>query len=174
MAETITDDAASFLASQGIVRRPATDDDLDFLRAVYHTTRADEMAIVPWDEVQKTAFLDMQFRAQHTFYHEQFPKAAYDILLQCDVPIGRIYIDSRLGEVRVMDIAILPEYRDRGIGSALMRAVMYQSAASGSKVTLHVETFNRAQTLYRRLGFTPIQTDGIYIYMEWKSDDARS
>jgi len=152
---------------EAVTRRPATDADLDFLRAVYESTRAAELALVNWSEEQKRDFLDMQFHAQHKFYHENFPDAEYDILELDGNPVGRIYIDRRPTEIRLIDIALLPEYQNRRIGSSLILKLMEDSTKAKLPITLHVEVFNRAQELYHRLDFKRIRDDGLYIFMEW-------
>lgn len=151
-----------------ITLRPATGEDEDFLRCVYATTREVEMAIVPWDEGQKSAFLDMQFRAQHTFYHAEFPDANYDVIEHDGVGVGRLYVDRRSSDIRILDIAILPDSRNGGVGTFLIREIMAEAAAANKTVSLHVETFNPARRLYDRLGFLPIGDDGLYVLMEWK------
>src|SRR4051812_36690274 len=100
--------------------RPIRPEDEPLLRRIYDSTRADELALVDWDDAQKRAFLAMQFRAQHVFYHDQFPGAAFDLILRDGEPIGRLYVDRRADEVRVLDIALLPEHRGAGIGGGLM------------------------------------------------------
>ena len=154
-------------STETVTRRPATDSDLDFLRAVYGSTRATEMALVNWSDEQKRDFLDMQFHAQHKFYHENYPDAQYDILELDGEPIGRIYVDNRPTEIRLIDIALLPEYQNRRIGSALILKLMEDAAKIKLPITLHVEVFNRAQELYHRLDFKRIRDDGLYIFMEW-------
>src|SRR4051812_19114238 len=62
----------------GISLRPITDADLSFLYKVYASTRAQEMALVPWSDAQKQAFVRMQFEAQHKYYREQFTTASFD------------------------------------------------------------------------------------------------
>ena len=52
-----------------------------------------------------------------------------------------------------MDIALLPEYRGRGIGTALLEELLVEADATGRRVTIHVERFNPARRLYERLGF---------------------
>ncbi len=47
---------------QTISLRPITAEDVDFLYRVYASTRADEMKLVDWDDAQKRAFLEMQFK----------------------------------------------------------------------------------------------------------------
>lgn len=154
-------------AATDVIRRPSTDADEPFLRVVYDTTRTDEMALVPWNGEQKAAFLSMQFHAQHTYYHAQFPDAKYDILEQNGQPIGRLYTDMRAEELRILDIALLPEYRNNGIGTALIQRLMSEAQEAGVALTLHVESFNPARRLYERLAFTFVQVDGIYILMTW-------
>jgi GNAT superfamily N-acetyltransferase len=154
-----------------IVLIPAREADEPFLRRVYATTRADEMAMVPWTDEQKDAFVNMQFVAQHTFYHAEFPDARYDLIVKGAEPIGRIYVDVRPSDIRILDITLLPEYRGAGIGTDLIKAVMDEGTRTGKTVSLHVEVFNRAKSLYDRLGFSDIQIDGIYTLMEWKPNE---
>jgi len=61
----------------------------------------------------------------------------------------------------------MPECRGRGIGSTLLHQVMARGTAAGKPVTIHVEAYNPALTLYRRLGFEPIDTNGAYLLMRW-------
>jgi ribosomal protein S18 acetylase RimI-like enzyme len=152
-----------------ITLRASTGEDEPFLREVYAATRADELALVDWSDEQKAAFLDMQFRAQHTYYHQQMPGAAYDIILEDGVPAGRLYVDSRPGDIHIVDIALLPQHRNHGIGGRLIRQIMDRAAANSQSVSLYVELFNRARQFYGRLGFREIKTEGIYLFMEWKA-----
>ena len=95
----------------GVNLRPMTDADLPFLHQVYAGTRADELAKTAWSDEEKQAFLDLQFQAQHTHYQKHFPEASYQIIEQVGEPIGRLYLDRRPEEVRIIDIALLPEQR---------------------------------------------------------------
>ena len=67
-----------------------------------------------------------------------------------------------------MDIALLPEYRGRGIGSRLIRRVLGQAAVDGRAVRLHVETDSPAGVLYERMGFRTVEDKGLYLFMEWR------
>jgi ribosomal protein S18 acetylase RimI-like enzyme len=127
--------------------------DEPFLREVYAGTRADELALVNWSDEQKAAFLDMQFRAQLTYYHAQMPGAAYDIIREDGVAVGRLYVDRRPDDIHIIDIALLPQHRNRGIGGSLIRQMMKEAAANSQSVSLYVEPFNRARRFYDRLGF---------------------
>jgi len=151
-----------------ITLRPVSADDLPFLCAVYASTREQELTAVAWDAAQKAAFLDMQFRAQHTYYLAHYPDAAFDVILINHQPAGRLYIDRATSEIRIVDIALLPEWCNRGIGSALINVLQGEAAAAGKPLRIHVERFNPALRLYERLGFRQIEDRGVYLFMEWR------
>ena len=152
--------------------RPAGEADTEFLYVLYASTRADEMALVDWREQQKVEFLHMQFNAQHRFYHEQFGTARFDIIESNNAPIGRLYVDRRADEIRIIDIALLPEYRARGIGKELMQSLMEEASVGKQSVTIHVEHNNPAMHLYQRLGFKHIRDEGVYFFMKWDSGNS--
>ena len=153
--------------SDATTLRPITPGDDRFLYRVYASTRAEEMAVVPWTEKEKQDFLRFQFDAQHKYYMEHFPKASYDLIVLEGEPIGRLYIDRCRDEIRLIDIALLPEHRGRGLGGAIMRRVLAEGAEVGKLVRIHVERNNPALSLYRRLGFEKIEEQGVYYLMEW-------
>ncbi len=150
-----------------VTLRPISPADEAFLYEVYAGTRAEELAVVPWTDEQKAAFLRMQFNAQHRYYQETFPDASFQVLLRDDVPVGRLYVDRRADAVHVIDIALLPPYRRAGIGSALLGRLQAEAAAAGKPVRIHVEKFNPALRLYQRLGFAVVGDQGVYWLMEW-------
>ena len=151
--------------------RAAGDGDIEFLYRLYASTRSDEMALVDWTEAQKEEFLRMQFNAQHLYYHDQFKQASFDILVLEVQAIGRLYVDRREDEIRVIDIALLPEFRGRGIGGEIMQALIDEAAAGNRSVTIHVEHNNPALNLYRRLGFGRVSDEGVYYFMKWNPPD---
>lgn len=147
--------------------RPA---DEPFLNRLYHSTRWDEMALTTWSDEEKRIFLDQQFTAQHKFYREQFADAEFSLVLKAGRRAGRLYIDRREDEIRLIDIALLPEHRNGGIGRALMERVLAEGRESGMPVRIHVEQFNPALRLYDRLGFRKIGDEGPYFLMEWRPE----
>ena len=147
--------------------RLATDDDYDFMRRLYASTRAEEMAHFPFDESQKAAFLAAQFAAQFQHYAIHYPTCERNIIEKDGVPIGRLWIDEWRDQLRLVDIALLPEWRGAGIGSALLHDVLARGSASAKPVTIHVESFNPALRLYERLGFERVDTNGVYYLMKW-------
>ena len=140
---------------------------MEFLLRLYASTRAEEMAMVTdWTDEQKDQFVRMQFQAQHAWYQEHYGGAQLDLILAEGIPAGRFYVHRRESEIRLMDISILPEYRNRGIGTALLRELFAESAATGKPVTIHVERYNPAMRLYERLGFVPIADRGVYLLLQ--------
>lgn len=151
--------------------RPSTEADRGLLFEVYAATRAAELAQVDWSDGDRRAFLAMQFDAQDSHYRTYYPGATFDVVVVDGEPAGRLYVDRWPAEIRVVDIALLPQYRNAGIGTLLLRRVMAEAAAGKGKVSIHVEVFNPARRLYSRLGFTAV-ADGIHILMEWEPGGA--
>ena len=148
--------------------RKITDKDQRFLYQLYASTRQQEMELVAWTAEQKESFLMMQFQAQHVFYMEQFDKAEFLIVEKDGQAAGRIYIDRRENEIRLIDIALLPAFRNQHLGTALLREIMKEGQDSMLPVSIHVEKNNPAMQLYLRLGFTPIEDQGVYDLMSWQ------
>jgi len=150
--------------------RAINDDDLPFLNRLYASTRADEMALLDWTEEQKIQFLSMQFNAQHSFYQEHFGQAEFLIIEADSKPVGRVYLDRRADEIRLIDIALLPDQRNGGLGTALLKDLLAEGQSSGLPVRIHVESFNPAMRLYQRLGFQSVEDQGVYQLMEWRPE----
>jgi GNAT superfamily N-acetyltransferase len=147
--------------------RPVTDADLPFLFDLYASTREEELAPVPWTAEQKDAFLRQQFGAQHSWWQTHYTGARFDLVLVDGARAGRLYVDVWEREIRIVDIALMPEHRGRGIGTLLLERVFAEGDAAGKPVSIHVEVFNPARRLYTRLGFVEKGMHGdVYILME--------
>jgi ribosomal protein S18 acetylase RimI-like enzyme len=158
---------ASSLADR-IGFRPEQQDDEAFLYALYASTRAGEMALTDWDDAQKDAFLRMQFGFQTTHYRRHYGDASFQIILLDGRPIGRLYVHYRPRDVRLMDIALVPEHRGTGIGQWIVGNLLEEAARLHTPVTLHVEPYNRALRLYERLGFRTVEQRDMNLFMEWR------
>jgi ribosomal protein S18 acetylase RimI-like enzyme len=150
-----------------ITLRSAEPDDEPFLYELYASTRAEELAAWGWNEAQQQAFLNLQFRGQRAHYAE-YPNPDHKIILEDERTIGRLFLSRLQDEIRLVDIALLPAFRGRGIGTALIQGLFEEAARDGKAVRLHVEKFNRAQHLYQRLGFHIIGDAQSHYFMEWK------
>ena len=156
------------LESEAITFRPIKDtkEDLDFLYKVYASTRAQEMAMTGWNEPQVEEFLHMQFDFQHKQYMENYKKAAFDIILYHKRPVGRLYVDRRQDDIRIVDIALLIEFRRQKIGSKIMKELIAEADEKNVALSLHVEHNNPAMGLYETLGFEKKEMAGIYYFMK--------
>jgi ribosomal protein S18 acetylase RimI-like enzyme len=146
--------------------RPISEKDQTFLYSLYASTREDELAQTGWTNFEKENFLRQQFVAQHEFYKEQFSHAQFQIIQIENKAIGRLYIDHRKDEIRLIDIALLPEYRNQGIGNSLLKDIIKDATKAKKPVRIHVERYNPAMHLYERLGFVRIGDTGVYYLME--------
>lgn len=153
--------------AEPVTLRAVTPDDRSFLCRLYGSTRAAELAPLPWTDEQKQTFIAMQFDAQDHHYREHYSGAAFDVIMVDGAPIGRLYVARGADEIRIIDIALVPECCNRGIGSALLRGLQDEARASGLPLRIHVERFNPALRLYERLGFRMIADRGVYLFLEW-------
>lgn len=156
-------------AEAGCGFRRITEADLPFLARVYASTRAEELAGTGLTDSQTVEFLAMQFRAQHAHYQKYYPNADWLVIEHRGEDIGRLYIERWPTQHRIIDIAFLPEHRGKGLGSALLRDLLDEAAAVAKDVSIHVEKFNPAMQLYRRLGFVTEEDKGVYDLMRWKA-----
>ena len=145
--------------------------DRPFVARVYAATRDEELAQVDWPPAERDRFVAQQFEAQRAYYLEHYPDAEFSIVELGEEPVGRLYVERRPTEIRLMDISILPAARGRGAGGALVADLVEESRRSGKPLTIHVERFNRALSLYQRLGFAVKEDRGVYLFLEW--DPAR-
>ncbi len=158
-----------FLVDNVQVRlRPAEAKDDEFVYRVYASTRMDEMALVDWSAEQQEAFLRMQFEAQCKHYQANYPGAVHQIIEREGLPIGRFILQRLHSQLLIMDIALLPEYCNAGIGTTIIRDLMEEASRLGLPIVLRVEFFNPAIRLYTRLGFVKTrEVNSVYHEMMW-------
>lgn len=157
--------------------RPVDASDEGFLYQLYRSTRLAELAAFGWGDAQIDAFLGGQFHIREQSYHYQFPDSDHHIILIDEAeehPIGRIFVCKRGEDLRLVDIALLPEYRNQGLGRRLLEELLARASREGLSVSLHVDPFNPAIRLYERLGFAVVRDTGSHLYMEcappWAGD----
>jgi ribosomal protein S18 acetylase RimI-like enzyme len=145
--------------------RPVRPSDRDFLLALYGSTRADELALVPWTDEQKAAFVAHQFDAQSAHYAQHYRGMTSDVIVVDGAPAGRLLVARWAEEIRIVDVSLLPDFRGRGIGTGLLRELIAEAGKAGKRLSIHVEVNNPAMRLYRRLGFAPVGEVGVYLLM---------
>ena len=154
-------------SAQSISLRPATTDDEGFLLEIYKSSRGDDLRGLGWTEDRISEFLGMQYDAQQRFFESEYKRAADEIVLFDGKPAGRLVVERREHEVRLIDVALLPEHRNRGIGSFLIRKLQDEARRERKPLRLQVIRFNRAVNLLERLGFVRTSETGTHFQMEW-------
>jgi ribosomal protein S18 acetylase RimI-like enzyme len=147
--------------------RPVTGADREFLLGLYASTREEELAPTGWEDLLKRAFIEQQFAAQDHHYRSYYPGATLDVVEIEGEPAGRLYVHRGENDIRIMDIAVAPDFRNRGIATDLVEGLIAEGRASGRSVSIHVEMQNPARSLYDRLGFVPAGEHGVYVLMRW-------
>lgn len=149
--------------------RPETEGDVEFLAALYASTREEEMALVTdWPDEVKKAFLRSQFDAQTEHYKKHYSAAEYWVIEHEGLPVGRLYLHYQPKDLRIVDIALMPEWRRHGIGRKILTQLLADARDAGRNVSLHVEKMNPALRLYYDLGFKEIGEYGYYYLLEWQ------
>jgi ribosomal protein S18 acetylase RimI-like enzyme len=157
-----------------VALRPLRADEGDFSARVYASTRQEELAPLPWTAEQKAAFLAQQFGAQSAHYATHYADASWDVIVVDGLRAGRLIVHRGEAEVNVVDIALLPEYRGRGVGTMLLREIFADADAAGLPVTVHAEHMNPARRLYERLGFVPVEDLGVYLKLERRPEPGQA
>jgi GNAT superfamily N-acetyltransferase len=153
--------------NESITFRRATSEDDDFLLQIYKSSRGDDLRNLGWDENRVSEFLDMQYQAQRTFEQRDHQQATDEIILSSGERAGRLLLTSGADEMRCVDIALLPKFRNRGLGTFLLQRLQKQAAATNKPLRLQVIRFNRAVNLFERLGFVVTSETGSHVQMEW-------
>jgi ribosomal protein S18 acetylase RimI-like enzyme len=152
--------------------REIQESDLAVLCKIYGSTRTEELEKgTNWNEEQKNIFIGHQFSAQHEYYQKNYLGAKFYVIEKENIIIGRLYIDFFFENksIRIIDITLLPNWRKKNIGSSILEEILKKAATANRNVSIHVESFNPAMNLYKKLGFTKIsETNGVYHLMEWR------
>src|SRR5713226_1385488 len=152
---------------ESISTRPAAPNDENFLLELYKSSRGDDLRGLGWGEDRISEFLGMQYEAQRNFYESDYKHATDELILFDGTPVGRLIVERREHEIRCVDIALLPECRDRGAGTLLIRKLQEEAMTQNKPLRLQVIRFNRAVNLFERLGFARTSETGTHFQMEW-------
>ena len=115
----------------------------------------------------------MQFNAQQHHYALYFARARDTILELGGQAFGRELIARAADELFLVDIALLPEFRNRGIGSQRLRLLIEESRQFRCPIRLYAEQGSGAEALYRRHGFVVTGEEGVHFMMERAADGDR-
>jgi ribosomal protein S18 acetylase RimI-like enzyme len=150
-----------------ITLTPVTSEDHGFLLRLYQSSRGDDLRELGWSEDRISEFLEMQHEAQRNFLATDYPNIVDQIVSLDGQPAGRLAVEQRPGEIRLIDIALVPERRNHGLGTYLIQQVQEHAQSARVPLRLQVIRFNRAVALFERLGFTRTSETGSHFQMEW-------
>ncbi len=140
-----------------------------FLYGLYASVRQPELDAWGWPQAAHDTFLRVQFKAQQNF-RASHPRAESLIVFQGGDPIGRLILCRTESEILLLDIALVPEHRRRGIGSMLIRRLVAEAAEAGRPLRLDVLKGHRAAALYERLGFKRVGGTELHDELEAAGD----
>ncbi len=145
--------------------RKANAEDEEFLRHLFNETEQSLQAL-PLE--LREALMEMQYRGREMTYSAQYPEAESWILcLQDGTAAGRHLVARQPNGFHEIDLAVLPEYQGRGLGTFALEQLQRRARAEGVGVTLNVAKANQAERLYTRLGFEWMGEDEVFCQMTW-------
>jgi len=153
--------------------RPICDADQEFLFEVFCSAQAEKFELLDLPPDQQEQLLRMQYQAQRRAYLSEFPDADFDVVLIDEVPAGNLYAQRGPDRFVLIDITLLPEYRNSGVGADLVRQLIARASAAGKALNAHVSKENPAWRLWQRLGFRQVGDDGVYLTIEIPADNSR-
>jgi GNAT superfamily N-acetyltransferase len=147
--------------------RLVTSGDEELLLEIYKSSRGDDLRGLGWDEDRISEFLVMQYEAQQQFHQGEYKQAHDEIVLLSGKPAGRLIVERREYEIRCIDVALLPEHRNNGIGAFLIGKLQEEASRENKPLRLQVIRFSRAVNLFERSGFVRTSETGTHFQMEW-------
>lgn len=153
--------------ASSVTFRASTPADGPFLLALYQSSRGDDLRGLGWSEERISEFLEMQYEAQRRFHETDFQHADDQIVLLHGEPVGHLSIERRGGEIQCVDLALMPEHRNGGIGTFLILKLQDEAKRARQPLRLQVIRFSRAVPLLERLGFVRTSETGTHFQMEW-------
>lgn len=154
-------------SANSIAVRPVAPGDEELLLKIYQSSRGDDLRGLGWDEERISEFLEMQYEAQQHFFESEYQRANDEIILLAGEPAGRLIVERREYEIRCIDVALLPEHRNNGVGAFLISKLQDEARRESKPLRLQVIRFSRAVNLFERAGFVRTSETGTHFQMEW-------
>lgn len=142
-----------------VTLRPERDEDRPLLEELFADSRSAELAHLPGPA--RAEFVRLQVTVRESGWRSERPAAEHLVVELGGRPVGRLLVDRSPEVVHVVDVALLPDCRGRGIGTELLRPVLADADATGRRCELTVDHGNPAGRLYERLGFVEVARDPV-------------
>ncbi len=150
-----------------ITLRAVTPADEPFLFRLYAGTRAAELALTPWNDAQREAFLRMQFAAQTQAYWGRYPDSKHQIIEADGESVGRLWVAHGAEHIHILDVALLPEC-SADISAQVIDDLVREAAIRRQSITIYVAAFDPVQPWFEQLGFKPIEQTGFHSLLQWQ------
>lgn len=140
-----------------MTKRRATDADTDTARRIHHEAYHDVIIrqFGSWDE-----------KLQDRFFDEDWNPSAFEVILIGDEVCGYSRVAREPDYMFIYELVLSPAVQNRGIGTNILEGVIKEARQNNVPIRLHVFKENRAQELYRKLGFRDLGSTGERVEME--------
>ncbi len=154
--------------NEKIVLRPVKKDEEDFWKEVFCDSVRGHFSTAGLSADQLNELLEMQYQAQKADYERNYPQAENDVILYDGNLAGRVILSTEHNDLHLIDIAVLSDFRNRGIGTAILENLFEKSRRTKLPIRFYVEKNNPAFRLYERLGFETIADVQTHFQMQWR------
>jgi ribosomal protein S18 acetylase RimI-like enzyme len=152
-----------------VTTRPMTDDDSMLLFELYASTRADELSRSGWATPQQRSFFRMQAQNQERYFLRHYDHLDRRTICINGFSAGRLLVDRPSHAIVIVDLALLPAFRGRGVGSMLMRSILEEAAEQRLPVHVDVPKNSASLETCERLGFRYADDLGDRWHLVWHS-----
>ena len=145
------------------------ENDSEFLFQLFEEIKIAELNIFNWPEQMRNQFISMQYNAFEKMIKNEYPKADDFIIIYNFQNAGRLQLNKDNSGLRIINISLLPDFRNLGIGSKVIKDLLSEADSKKRPVYLEVDKVNPAFNLYSRLGFEIYHQDEIKYSMKYSS-----
>ncbi|AGY75266.1 GNAT family N-acetyltransferase [Clostridium autoethanogenum] len=154
--------------SNSISLCPAEPKDYEFLLKVFKEGRPELNFISNLSEEKKEDIIVEQFKIQQQQLARMYPKAEFYIVKLNDESVGRLYLHRGEANYRILEIGLLEQYRNQGIGRRTMKLIIENAIKERKNLSLQVIWFNnKAFLFYEKLGFKITENNNIFCEMQY-------
>ncbi len=137
---------------------PAKENDYEILKSIHHVTLKSHVSkIWGWDE-----------EFQNDYFKENFDPINIQLIYHNENIAGYLHSWQTPSKIALVNILILPEYQNFGIGSEIIKNLQKEVQEDSKSLELGVFKINTsAKKLYERLGFKTFEKTDTHFLMRY-------